>query len=568
MDYVPNVDAAIWFAAEVLPLVRAQRPSARFLIVGSNPSEAVRRLGKLDGITVTGRVADVRPYLFHAVAAVCPMRIARGDPEQGIGGDGHGQTCHRHLQGPLEGIDAVPGRDLGLADETQTFATAALRLAGNRQCSDARRRHFRGPRVRPGRAAPGPGTLRLGRLPQRVRRADATGRRRRATGSHTDGRPPDRGRTMSQPAAAMQTAPPAGTMTFLRQAWLGLAIGVVALGLLFHAEIAAAVNTWIDSTAYNHCFLVIPIAGYLIWDRRASLGGLPPRRRGPSQRVLVLPLAAIWLAAERLGIMEGRQLIAMTIVEVLFLAVLGLRLWRATSGPLLYLYFLVPFGDFLTPKLQDITTWFTRHGLDILGIPAYIDGYVIEIPEGTFFVAEACAGLRFLIASIAFGVLYALLMYRSTGRRMVFIGASVVVPIVANGLRALGIVVLGHVLGSAQAAATDHVLYGWIFFSLVILLLIVLGLPFRQDNELGAANRAPHGGQSRRVTARAACGFDGGRGGGSRTGSRTGPEPGIGDAAGGVAAARSDAVLCQSGTRAVDPGLGLGRSGDHATGEL
>ena len=56
-------------------------------------------------------------------------------------------------------------------------------------------------------------------------------------------------------------------------------------------------------------------------------------------------------------------------------------------------------------------------------------------------------------------------------------------PIIANGFRALGIVALGHMLGSAQAAATDHVLYGWIFFSLVILLLIALGLPFREDTE-------------------------------------------------------------------------------------
>ena len=154
------------------------------------------------------------------------------------------------------------------------------------------------------------------------------------------------------------------------------------------------------------------------------------------------------------------------------------------AGPLLYLYFLVPFGEFLTPKLQDITTWFIGQGVDILGIPAYIDGYVIEIPQGTFFVAEACAGLRFLIASIAFGCLYALLMYRSPVRRGLFILASIIVPVVANGFRGLGIVVLGYMLNSAQAAAADHIIYGWVFFSFVILLLIVLGLPFRQDDRL------------------------------------------------------------------------------------
>jgi exosortase/archaeosortase family protein len=176
---------------------------------------------------------------------------------------------------------------------------------------------------------------------------------------------------------------------------------------------------------------------------------------------------------------------------LLALAVLGWRLWWVLAGPLLYLYFLVPFGAFLTPKLQDFTTVFVRHGLDLLQIPAYIDGYTIEIPEGTFYIAEACAGLRFLIASIAFGCLYALLMYRSPWRRVAFFVASIVVPIIANGIRAVGIVALGHLLGSAQAAATDHVLYGWIFFSLVILLLIALGLPFREDMQRPGGPSAP-----------------------------------------------------------------------------
>jgi len=265
-----------------------------------------------------------------------------------------------------------------------------------------------------------------------------------------------------------------------RGAAITLAVSMLALGLLFHEELVAAIHTWIASTAYNHCFLVIPIATYLVWDRRETLHGFAAEP-APLIALAGIPIALVWLLAERLGIMEGRQLAAMSFVELLALAVLGRRLWWQLAGPLLYLYFLTPFGDFLTPKLQDITTVFVQHGLDLLQIPAYITGYTIEIPEGTFYIAEACAGLRFLIASIAFGVLYSLLMYRSPWRRVAFITASVVVPIIANGMRAVGIVALGHVLGSAKAAATDHVLYGWLFFSLVILILIALGLPFRED---------------------------------------------------------------------------------------
>ncbi len=281
-------------------------------------------------------------------------------------------------------------------------------------------------------------------------------------------------------APVIADAEPAAAAPAWRPAVLPIGLGLLFLGLAFNQEVASAVQTWIASTAYNHCFLVIPIAAFLLWERRFELSDIAPE---PTLRyaLLGIPVAAVWLLAERLGIMEGRQLAALSFAELLFLAVLGRRLWWAASGPLLYLYFLVPFGEFLTPKLQDITTWFIRWGTDVLGIPAYIDGYVIEIPQGTFFVAEACAGLRFLIASIAFGCLYALMMYRSPVRRGVFILASMIVPIVANGFRGLGIVSLGYLLGSAQAAATDHILYGWIFFSLVILMLIALGLPFRED---------------------------------------------------------------------------------------
>ena len=125
----------------------------------------------------------------------------------------------------------------------------------------------------------------------------------------------------------------------------------------------------------------------------------------------------------------------------------------------------------------DLTMFF----LGLAGVPAVSDGFIIEVPHATFFVAEACAGLRFLIASIAFGTLYACLIYRTAGRRTLFIIASIIIPIIANGLRAFGIVWLGYALSSAQAAAADHLIYGWIFFSFVILLLILAGLPFRQD---------------------------------------------------------------------------------------
>lgn len=269
-----------------------------------------------------------------------------------------------------------------------------------------------------------------------------------------------------------------------------LAVGIAGLAVLFLPEIRAAVETWNVSTAYGHCYLVLPMTLYLLWDRRALIAQLAARPE-PVWALLGLPIAATWLMAERLGIMEGRQLAAVAGFELVFLVVLGWRMFWALSGPLLYLVFLVPFGAFLTPALQRFTAHFSIVGLNLLGIPNFADNFIIETSAGTFFVAEACAGLRFLIAAVAFGVFYALLNYRSPGRRIGFIAASIAVPIIANGFRALGIVVLGQILGSAEAAAADHVIYGWVFFSIVMLLLVAAGQLFREPASAWVAAPQP-----------------------------------------------------------------------------
>lgn len=266
----------------------------------------------------------------------------------------------------------------------------------------------------------------------------------------------------------------------LSRAGFLFAAGLLGLAGAFHAEIAAALGIWSSSTAYNHCWLILPIALWLAWVRRERLAG---ELAAPTALALIPALAsgAAWLLAAKLGIMEGRQFGALGVVLSWFLGVFGWRLTRAFAVPLGFLVFLVPFGEFLVPLLQRVTAWMIVGGLSVLGIPHFVDDLIIEIPAGTFFVAEACAGLRFLIASLAFGALYAAVMFQSPGRRVVVLVLALVVPVLANGLRALGIVVLGHHLGSAEAAAADHLIYGWVFFTVVILVLILAGLPFRED---------------------------------------------------------------------------------------
>ena len=140
--------------------------------------------------------------------------------------------------------------------------------------------------------------------------------------------------------------------------------------------------------------------------------------------------------------------------------------------PLLYLCFLVPFGDALVPALQMVTAVITIHLTRLSGIDAAIDGVFIDTPAGLFEVAEACSGVKFLVAMAALGVLVAYACFRSPRRRAVFLAAAFALPILANGVRAWGTIAIAQALGIEFAQGFDHVVYGWVFFALVVAALL------------------------------------------------------------------------------------------------
>ena len=128
MDYPPNADAVIWFATEILPMIQRSLPTAQFYIVGHSPREDVRRLAQIRGVHVTGRVADVRPYVAHATASVAPLRIARGIQNKVLEAMSLGKPVVVTASA-LEGIEALPGDEVILADNSASFAAACVGLA-------------------------------------------------------------------------------------------------------------------------------------------------------------------------------------------------------------------------------------------------------------------------------------------------------------------------------------------------------------------------------------------------------------------------------------------------------
>lgn len=130
MDYWPNVDAVVWFANEIFPLVRVAIPDARFFIVGGGPTAEVLKLETVDGVHVAGRVPDMRPYFAHADAAVTPMRIARGIQNKVLEAMAMAKPTVT-TPTALAGIDATPERDILVAETAEAFAAQTIRALQN-----------------------------------------------------------------------------------------------------------------------------------------------------------------------------------------------------------------------------------------------------------------------------------------------------------------------------------------------------------------------------------------------------------------------------------------------------
>lgn len=258
----------------------------------------------------------------------------------------------------------------------------------------------------------------------------------------------------------------------------GLALGAVWLALIlaFLRDWADMAHQWWDSSTYNHILLVPAIVGWMVWQRHDELRQLAPAPWWPA----LIPLAGavlVWVLGAFAGFNLLRQIGAVALLPTSALLVLGPRLGAALAFPLAYLAFLVPFGDELVPPLQMITAFLTIGLTRISGIPAAIDGVFIDTPAGLFEVAEACSGVKFLIAMVALGAFAAHVGFRSWKRRIVFMAFAVAAPILANGVRAWGTIQAAQWVGADRATGFDHIFYGWAFFGVVIAL--VLGAAWR-----------------------------------------------------------------------------------------
>lgn len=254
------------------------------------------------------------------------------------------------------------------------------------------------------------------------------------------------------------------------------ALGLSIL-LLFWRDVADLVQLWWTSSTFSHCLFIPFIIAWLVQQRQDMLRPLSPVFWAPGLLIL-LGGNLLWLVGDAAGVGMLRHFALVAMGQGAVIALLGPQVARALAFPLFYALFMVPFGAEIVPPLQLVTADMSIRLLDLVGVPAHIEGIFITIPNGYFEVAEACSGAKFVIAMAAYGVLVCNVCFRSWWRRLIFLVGALLTCVLANGVRAFATIYVAYKSSADAAVGFDHILFGWLFFALVMIAVMAVAWPF------------------------------------------------------------------------------------------
>ena len=258
---------------------------------------------------------------------------------------------------------------------------------------------------------------------------------------------------------------------------LGFIAPLVCFVILYYQVITKLVSDWWNDDNYSHGFLIVPIALYFVWERRAAL---KEAARTPSiWGLVVVACSAAMLLAGILG--SELFLPRLSILGILAGATLFLFGWnhlKILILPITFLILMIPipaiiFNHIVFP-LQLLASQFGESALNVCRIPVLREGNVIHLSNTSLEVAEACSGIRSLVSLLSIGIIYGYIMDSRLWVRIILSLATVPIAIVANGVRVAGTGVAAHFYGANAAEGFSHTFSGWIIFIAAGIMLLFL----------------------------------------------------------------------------------------------
>jgi exosortase len=250
----------------------------------------------------------------------------------------------------------------------------------------------------------------------------------------------------------------------------------VLTGWVYQPIITQMVQTWRAYPDYSHGFLIVPLSIYFALEKRYQLQAA--RLEGSWWGAALLAIGVFVLLVGELGglLTALRSGLVFTLMGLVLLLA-GKEVFKILLFPMAFLFLMVPLPQSLVNviafPLQLIAATWAVSGLQTMGIPALLEGNIIHLAHSELFVAEACSGLRSLMALLTLGVVFAHFFRRGRIYQQLFIVASTIpIAILVNSVRVALTGILAHNFGSEMALGFIHDFQGMITFSMAFLLLL------------------------------------------------------------------------------------------------
>jgi exosortase A len=249
---------------------------------------------------------------------------------------------------------------------------------------------------------------------------------------------------------------------------IGALTGLVVA--IFFGTFKSLASIWILSN-YRHCLLVAPIAFAILWDRRATLASVPVAPSWPGLAAIA-GVSLLWHIGHAAALLALEHAAALLAVPSLVVAVFGIRMFRAAAFPLLFLLAAVPVGEELIPFLMNATANVSVGLLQAFGVPVFREGVFVSLPGGEFQIADVCAGLNYLLVGVMLALAVSERLFATALARLLFVAFAATLFIVGNGVRACIVMAVASATQMRVFAGFDHVIFGVIFFGLLLMLLL------------------------------------------------------------------------------------------------
>jgi exosortase len=255
------------------------------------------------------------------------------------------------------------------------------------------------------------------------------------------------------------------------------ALLLFSFSILYHAVIMKLIHDWATDDNYSHAFFIIPIALYFVWERRDHLAQI-----GPKPNYLGLIFILLSIATLLVGILGSELFLTrISIIGIAAGSVLYILGWphlKSLAFPILFLLLMIPLPAIIfnqiTFPLQLIASRFGELSLGILGVPVLREGNIIQLPNVSLEVVEACSGIRSLISMLTLGLLYGYFADKRIGIRAALCLSTVPIAILANGFRVAITGVAAHYYNPKMATGFFHEFSGWLIFVMAFIMVFLL----------------------------------------------------------------------------------------------